>query len=365
MRLDLHRLDPARLPTPLLTVADLGPACAELVRRFRRDPAGTLQTLRRRYVSTYTAARLRVAGGPDAGLGAALEPLVAWELSFTARRKLALHDLHKRACERGVRPLLIKGAATSLCFYAEESQRMSRDIDLVLPRSDIERFWPGTTMPPPGPHTAPDHVDGFTLYGVPVEIHFRSGEFPGWGEPADLRVAAKPCPGYPGFDVPSPTDACTIALLHIYRHMGEMPWDFIDLSRILESGRLDWLAVREVWEARGLTRYVIPGLVLMARLTGGVPPDLLAQLWGGLDPAARRTARLMGDVALSRRFHLWRETRLVCWLEGRPFLRSCLAQFAGSRAVTTRITGLAPSQPAFWWQHVAVLPLKRFRHLFG
>ena len=110
-----------------------------------------------------------------------------------------------------------------------------------------------------------------------------------------------------------------------------------------------------------LTAFVL----LMARFTGGVPPDLLAQLWGGLDPAARRTARLMGDLALSRRFHLWRETRLVCWLEGRPFLRSCVAQFAGSRAVTTRITGLAPSQPAFWWQHVAVLPLKRFRHLFG
>ena len=365
MPLNLNILRPEELPTPLLPAAGTEAACAELVRRFRRTPDETVRVLGRRYIGTYTAAALREFEIADEGLGEALAKVVTWELGFTARRKLAMHDLHELARQKQIRPLLIKGAANSLCFYPQESQRMSKDIDLVLPATEVERFRPGASVRPDNVEWPPDHVGTFALHTIPVEIHFRFGDLPDWGLPADLAAEAVPCPGYPGFDVPSPVVAFTIALLHSYKHIGEMTWDFIDLRQILKSGQLNWPAVVKLWQETGLTRHLFPSLLLTARLTGQVPREIVTTLEEKLDSADRQAARLFGNVVAARRFRLLKETRWRCWLEHKSFLRESLLKFAGSRAITAKLTGLAPDQPGFWWNHLFVLPLKRMWHILG
>ena len=347
MPINLNILTPEQLPTPLLPAAGTKATCTELVRRFQQAPDETVRILGRRYIGTYTAAALRESGVADAGLGDALAKMVEWELGFTARRKLAMHDLHELARQKQLRPLVIKGAANSLCFYPQESMRMSKDIDLVLPASEVEHFRPGASIKPDNVEWPPDHVGTFALHTIPVEIHFRFGDLPGWGLPADLAASAVPCPGYPGFDVPSPVVAFTVALLHSYKHMGEMTWDFIDLRQILISGKLNWSELVALWQATGLTRHLFPGLALTARLTGQVPSEILEVLGETLVPGDWQTARLFGELVTARRFRVLQETRLRCWLEHKPFLRESLVKFAGSRAVTTRLTGLVPGQTGF------------------
>lgn len=367
-RPDLKPTPPARLPLPALLASRSPNAVHVLARRLDRDPSGTVRALRRRGLVTYALHRLTEAGlGDETGL-AAMHEVAAWELGFTAKRRLALAELDRMAAEHGLHPVLIKGAANSVLYYPNEALRVSQDIDVVLPREEIDRhFAPGRLPPAPARPGAPephDHIRRQLLQGTPIEFHFRVGLTPAWGEPQDIASGATPLPGSTCLLTPSAEVALTIALLHFRKNRGKAPFDLIDITRIADVAGLDWQAAAGLWVDRGLPPLVAPGLIATARVGGNVPSGVVEKLWHGLGESDRGTGERLVRFALSDRFRLLREQHLLCRLEERSFVASCATALAGSRDVTRTLTGLPARHPLFWLHHCVLLPLRRLLHCF-
>ena len=363
---NLETRSPDGLPLPALLASPSPEATNVLARRLGWDAIGTVRALRRRGLVTYALHRLTEAGlGDEPGLEAMREA-AAWELGFTAKRRLALADLDCMAGEGGLHPVLIKGAANCVLYYPTETLRVSQDIDVVLPREDIDRHFPPGRLPPaptrPGAPDPHDHVTRQLLQGTPIEFHFRVGLAPAWGEPADVAAGATPLPGRTCLLAPSTEVALTIALLHFRKNRGKAPYDLSDVTRIADVPGLDWQAVADLWTGRGLAPLVAPGLIAAARVGGGIPSDVVVRVWDGLVEPDRALAGLLAGFALSDRFRLLREHHVLCRMQGRSFVASCARDFAGSRAVTRKLTGLTPKHPLFWLNHCVLLPLRRLRH---
>ena len=347
---------------PLLLARGDEVALREVIHRFQHAPDALIRAMGRNAVATHALAQLQAAGLGDDQIRARLQPVVAWELGFTARRRLALQALNGWAERVGVQPLLIKGAATSRTYYPQETWRVSQDVDFVLPQAQIANFFPADAVRAgvEAGHSAPeDHGERVLVHGLPVEAHFRVGVFPHWGTPPDLGLDSEPCPGYPHLRVPAATVALTIALVHLYKHLGQMPYDLLDLTRIVASGRVNWAEATELWKERGLAPVVLPGLVILAAVSNGVPDPLIPEFAASLTRPERRTVCAMTTYVFSGRFRFLREQRVVALMEERSFLRQAAGAFLGSPEVTRRLTGLNPRQPLFWVQHLAVQPARR------
>lgn len=334
--------------------------------RFSERPRETVRELVASRLATYALARLAELGIEPIPERAELEQAALVELGWTAKRRLALACLDEQAKTDGRTRLLFKGAATSLQFYPNETWRWSGDIDVMLHAADLAALHPAEwaelrekQQEIPFPE---HHIERQILAGTAVELHYRLEFAPLWGALPDLLPGALPCPGFPNLLVPAPATGFTLALLHLLKHRGTMPFDFLDLARI-EAVGLDWDGMAATWQQAGIQPYTVAALALAHDLAGIGLPERVAGLWGSLRGKSARTARFLRECVLAEEIPRLRRYRFECRMLGIPFGRFCLRHFLGTRAATRRLSGREPCDPRFWISHCLTLPARRIRTL--
>lgn len=345
--------DVRQLSAPLLLVAPRPDAAEELRQRFTADPAAIGRELAASRLASYAQARLPELGIDVSPIQVPLGQAVLQELGWTAKRRLALAALDEQASDGRPR-LLFKGAATSLQFYPQETWRWSGDIDVMLHERDLDELHPeemaalrAQQAEIPFPE---HHIERQVIQGTAVELHYRLEFAPHWGTLPDLLPGAIPCPGFPRLLIPPPATAFTLALLHLLKHRGQMPFDFLDLARI-ESTGLDWSALAKHWQQAGLAPFAITALTVAHALAGIGPADTVADLWQSLRGREARQARFLRACVLADELPRLRRYRFECLQQGIPFLGFCLRLFLGTRAATQRLTGHSSRDPRFWFAH--------------
>lgn len=358
--------DLRQLAAALLLVAPRADAAAELRRRCAEQPRDTARELMASRLASYALARLPELGIAPVPERERLVQAALVELGWTAKRRLALAELDGQAADGRPR-LLFKGAATSLQFYPRETWRWSGDIDVMLHESDLAELHPAAwaelrerqeEIPFPE-----HHLERQVVAGTAVELHYRLEFAPLWGTLADLLPGALPCPGFPCLLVPAPATAFTLALLHLLKHRGTMPFDFLDLARI-EAAGLDWDALVAGWRRAGILPYTAAALAVAHDWVGIGPPDTVAALRDSLRGQEAGKARFLRECVLAEQLPRIRRYRFECLLLGIPFGRFCLRHFLGTRAATRRLTGRAPADPRFWLAHCLTLPARRLWRLW-
>jgi hypothetical protein len=202
------------------------------------------------------------------------------------------------------------------------------------------------------------HIDRQVVAGTAVELHYRLEFAPIWGALPDLLPCATPCPGFPRLLVPETGVSFTLTLLHLLKHRGRMPFDFLDLAR-MEAAELDWGTLAAGWHQTGIAPYTIAALGVAHELAGIGPAETVAQLSQGLYGNEIRLARFLRECVLADRLSRLRKYRFECAFMGMSFGRFCLRTFLGSRVATQRLTGWGPRDPRFWLAHCVGLPMRR------
>lgn len=358
--------DLRQLPAPLLLAAPRADAAAELRRRCAAEPLATARELAAGRLASYALARLPELGIDPVPERERLEQAALGELGWTAKRRLALAELDAEAADGRPR-LLFKGAATSLQFYPSETWRWSGDIDVMLHETDLAELHPAEWAKLRGRQEEipfPDHhLERQIVAGTAVELHYRLEFAPVWGTLADLLPGTRPCPGFPRLLVPAPPVSFTLALLHLLKHRGTMPFDFLDLARI-EAAGLDWDGLAADWRRAGILPYAVAALAIAHDWAGIGPADTVAALRANLRGREAREARFLYECVPAAHLPRIRRYRFECLLLGIPFGRFCLRHFLGTRAATRRLTGRVPADPRFWLAHCLVLPARRLRSLW-
>ena len=357
--------DPRQLSPALLLVAQRSDAADELRHRLEQQPQAVAQGLIGKGLATYALARLPEMDIDPAPIQASLAQAALIELGWTAKRKLALAEVNRLAADGRPR-MVFKGAATSILLYPQETWRWSGDIDVMMHEDDLTELHPAAMaklrakqQEIPFPE---HHIERQIVMGTAVELHYRLEFAPAWGALSDLLPNARPCPGLPNLLAPAADTACTLALLHLLKHRGSMPFDFLDLALIEESG-LNWTQLAENWRDAGIAAYTIAGLAAAHELAGIGPADVVETLWNGLRGSDATCARFLRQCVLADALPRLRGYRFECLLMGIPFGRFCLRTFLGTRAATQRLTGYAPRDPRFWLAHCLALPCRRLWRL--
>lgn len=353
-----------KLSIPLLVARGDVTAVAEIARRLAIKPDATVRLITGARLAGLTRMRLKTNDiSLPASIAAVLEQAELQEFAAAARRRVALIALEQDAVEWKITPLLIKGAANALVYYAQEHWRVSADLDIAMTAADRDRHLPGTAAFPPPAETPVDHLPCRLLAKTTLEIHYRWGTCRDWGTVEDLFAEAEVLPGFSRLRRPSPVVAGRIALLHLRGHLGEMPFDLIDLSAIREQeGNWNFLTELSMPSPSDLTAQLAPGLLIAARIFPDFPPDLAAQIRAELGFFQKRLAQQIADFILFHRYPLLRERYLRSRIDGTAFFLPCIRDLLGSVDRTKRLTGRHPSDPLFWVQHLAILPAKRILH---
>jgi len=353
--------DLGQLSASLLLVAPRADASAELRRRFSGEPGAVVRELTGSRLASYALARLPELGIDPVPERERFEQAALVELGWTAKRRLALAELNGQAADGRPR-LLFKGAATSLQFYPLETWRWSGDIDVMLRERDLAELhpaeWAALLGRQEGIPFPEHHIERQVVAGTAVELHYRLEFAPVWGTLADLLPGAFPCPGFPRLLVPAPATAFTLALLHLLKHRGTMPFDFLDLARI-EGAGLDWDGLADDWRRAGILPFAAAALGLAHDWVGIGPPATVAALGAGLRGREARAADFLRECVLAEHLPRIRRYRFECLLLGIPFGRFCLRHFLGTRAATRRLSGRVPADPRFWLAHFVGLPARR------
>jgi hypothetical protein len=338
-------IPPRRWPIAQLLAAG-EPGARELLRRFRADPSGIVREVAGRRLSRLVQERVP-AMAPD------LQPFVLRELGAVAQRRAALVELDQIAADTGVQPLVFKGAANALSYYPSESVRNSQDLDILLSHADIETLYPGELAPALKQARPIDHLERKAVAGLATEVHYRLGDTPSWGEPAELFADSAPLAEFANLRQPAPHVALTITLLHIHKHYGRMPFDPIDIAMLHDSGGIDWPAAIQLWTTCDLLPRVLPGLLAFLQ-TSPNPPAL-----DTLPGSESEPTQLFVRHLLDQRFSFIREQRLRCHKHQRSFVTHCLTEFFGSHETTTAMTGRVPGDPRHAFHHYLSLPARR------
>jgi hypothetical protein len=334
-----------RWPIPRL-LATGEPGERELLRRFRIDPPAIVREVAGRRLSCLVSQRVST-------MAPNLKPFLARELGAVAQRRAALCALDALAGERGIRPLVFKGAANALTYYANETLRSSQDLDILLPAADIEALYPGELA---RGGQAIDHLERKTLAGFPVELHYRIGDHAHWGQPSDVYVDAIPLADFANLRQPAPHVALTIALLHMHKHYGRMPFDCIDIAMLQGT---DWVAATELWIEADLASKVLPGLLAHLRTSPTAPELEIEPLLECSTSSDRERVEHFAWHLLDRRFSFLREQRLRCHRHNIGFAAFCLRELFGSPEATTRMTGFPDGDLRHCYHHYLALPLRR------
>lgn len=350
-----HPVSESLWPTSLLLAVGAPRAMAELTRRHAGNPRETLRRTAGFRTASICRHLLAEAGLSDAPLYADLLRFEQQELGQAALRKIALASLNTQYKQAGVAALLFKGATLATTIYPNEHARQSADIDVLLKEADIERLYPGALAAPSRAH---DHIARQDVAGMPVEVHYRIGRLDTWGFPDDLLPSAEP-----GLHAPSAEQSLTISLLHMNKHYGAMPYDFLDIALLCRTQEIDWETCAQLWQDRELAPWVCPGLLAAARC-GLVPQAPVADLIGALSPLDRKRTLAYATFLGSTRLSFLRRWQLRSWRRGQPVLQTMLRQLFATPAVTKRLTGLNRTNPLFWLHHLVLQPLRRASRVF-
>ena len=341
-----------------------------LIRKDTHAAAVALESMDESLLRTLTQYGLcgwanHVAGGLGRGIGERLTRPALRELAACAQRKAALHTLDTLADLRGVRPIIIKGAATALTYYPKESLRPSHDIDVLV--HDFTAWTGFQPDDPPGAnpigtqnrHLAPTRIGGYL-----VEFHEYFVAADRWGTYDDLVRHAQPLPGFRSLLQPGSTEAFTIALLHFGFHVGEFTFDFLDLREIARASDFSWDECEALWRREDLLPLLLPALAVLGTLGEAEALARWGRLMGEISFLRKIEVRIGLRLLVSRRFKKlrkdWFRTRLSRWSLVRPMFQ----RLSGSRAATTAATGRTARDPIFWLFHFIFLPARRLTHFW-
>ena len=335
-----------RWPIPrLLAAGEVGDR--ELLRRFRVDPPGIVREVAGRRLSALVSHRIPTIA-PD------LKPFLSRELGAVAQRRAALQTID----QLGVKALVFKGAANALSYYPSETLRSSQDLDILLHPADIEAMYPGELAQD---HQAHDHLPRKAFAGFATEVHYRIGTHSSWGSPEDIFADSIALADFANLRQPAPHIALTIALLHMYKHYGRMPFDSIDIAMLRG---IDWSAAETLWIDRELLPLIMPGLLAYLR-TSQTPPKInLDRLWTKLSAPESAWVELFAWHLLDQRFSFIREQRLRCHKHGYGFVEFCLRELLGSPEATTQLTGYPVGDFRHRYYHYMGLPIRRVCRVF-
>lgn len=239
--------------------------------------------------------------------------------------------------ERGLGPLVLKGAALRLTTYAEPAHRPIGDLDILVPRDDVTPA--RETLGRMGYHIpySADQIRAleqqhfhlrFKREPFVLELHWElnSAQAPYRLDPASFlsRSRIRSRPGMTDIRVPSPEDM----VLHMVAQnvdsqtrLGRL----VDIDRVIETAReFDWEYLRDTAGAAGLLIMLAVDLRLCRTLLETtLPPEYVARLevprlnrwhmalmrpttWPFADesqrPAAHQLKRLWGRIECRERF---------------------------------------------------------------
>jgi hypothetical protein len=299
---------------------------------------------RRVEVRVLTYAALRAAGAldrlPDDEREAA-RALYLGTLAYNSARLERLEQALAIARARGVRLVLLKGAAMILEHYLDPGARPMLDVDLACAPADLDRALDALRAAglaraagdPVRELRGTIHDLKLTDGTLSLELHFRLwDELRYRGDPTGLLARAVELPlGATRAFVPAPADHLFVLLVHAALHgfAGNPLW-LTDAALVAErAGPSVWPEVERLARAEGA------GLALSAAL------DQLALVFPGLVPPARARAAPLRRALLQRLAPwLWRgEPELGLWPSRivRPLLferASALARWSAEKLAT-------------------------------
>lgn len=162
------------------------------------------------------------------------------DLAMVAQRKLALEELDKwvvnwneqrfaNDTEKWVKPILIKGGATSKLYFPDESLRLGEDIDVLMPKNMLEDF-------------AGKRVIWAThdcVRKVLANCHFEGHQFTSiLDKECNYQNFSKAAFALEGFDtltVLNNEDNFYVLVNHFVKHRGDSTHDLIDLSFMINK----------------------------------------------------------------------------------------------------------------------------------
>lgn len=333
-----------------------GGAMRELCHRHKNSPAETLRSIRGNGLSSITRHLLTVNDLDDDALHQALDTYHLGELALVAKRQAALDELNRLSGEREVRPLLIKGAATSYESYPSPALRPSLDIDAILPPDLIARHF--GDLPTVNQHGSGIHAPRMRIGGMALEFHNQLARGIGWGNYDDLTKTARPSGRWPNLLLPSKENAITICLLHFSRHIGQTSFDLIDLSFMLEKDGMN--SMPQAWIEHHFAPLIYPGLLIHASLSlNKNEMELADELWTSMCPKEREMAAALAETCASTNPSTWRLFKAKCAVKQTSMIAEGIRQLFGNVGKTAGKTGMTPQNPLFWAHHLIILPMKR------
>lgn len=162
------------------------------------------------------------------------------DLTMVAQRKLALEELDKWAVnwnkerfaddtEKWVKPILIKGGATSKLYFPDESLRLGEDIDVLMPKNMLEDF-------------AGKRVIWAThdcVRKVVADCHFEGHQFTSILDKEcnydNLLSSSSSLEGFDTLTVLNNEDNFYVLVNHFVKHRGDSTHDLIDLSFLINE----------------------------------------------------------------------------------------------------------------------------------
>ncbi len=156
------------------------------------------------------------------------------DLTLVAQRKLAMRELDQWVVDwnqakfgddksKWVRPIVIKGGATSKLYYPDESLRLSTDIDVIMPKEMIVDFAEGDIRWEI--HDCAEHYFG----KFKIEVHQDFTRYRNTSFLHDTRTHI-PLQGYSYLFTHNADEMRFLAIIHSAKHFGEMPFDLIDVA---------------------------------------------------------------------------------------------------------------------------------------
>ncbi len=355
-------------PLPFLLARQDEAALNVLTERMERFPDETLAEIARFKVTRLVRFLLQNSGRSIAKWEETFEIPAVQELSLAVQRKQALMEMNRFYGSSENKPILLKGAATSLLYYPKESLRWSSDIDLLLPLSQLRksnreeleqlerREYPFSRF-----HLRRAAAD----WHFPVEVHFRAASLRTWGAAEDFYGTAEICPEAQSFLLPSHLHSLTILSLHLFKHRANFPYDLIDAQMLLQHTQPDWDAAMQLWLDRGFSAIMLAALRFISAIIGCIPEQVLSGLSGSLSATERAESEFLYSFLIAQKVTRLQAIRVQCLTHQISFARYCVSSFIGSCQTTSNMTGLTRNNPRFWFYHCCVLPYRRLQRLLN
>ena len=277
------------------------------------------------------------------------------EMAGVANRKLAMQELDKRAGEMDIKPIIIKGGATSQLYYPKETMRSSSDIDILLSKTVLRNF-----IPEDAGYSDQRHDAGqYNLMGFNVEAHQFVGSDMKWGLYEDVKKHSQVAASYPNLLFPDQVDTLFIALRHYTVHAGEMPWDLLDCSLLLaqDATALNKLIDR-FFEQRTMTMLAMAPLVILAHLKM-LESSTIETIYNELSIKDKKLLQKVINHHFQKEHSSFRNNYLSAKINNINWLVRGLNKIFYYKDMVKEKTGYSYSHPLFWFHYLMTYPFWR------